>query len=276
MTVDSLSVAARILEEISCNAWPALRTLLYGGWVIRLSDGRTRRTNSVQPLYDSGVSLDERICHCVSIYHDSGLDALFKITPAVLPSDLDRKLASRGMLRVSETEVQTAGIERILDGRRSPEKAGRIPARDGTGAASHVDVRVTDEPSSDWFDRCFEWNEIPLRLRESTASMLSSSPVKRAYATAYLDGEPAGTAYAAVEGRWVGLFLVTVRADARRRGIGTALVRKIAESASADGAREAYLQVFSENDAARVLYRRLGFERQYTYWYRSVPVASDA
>jgi ribosomal protein S18 acetylase RimI-like enzyme len=34
------------------------------------------------------------------------------------------------------------------------------------------------------------------------------------------------------------------------------------------GARQAYLQVQADNEAARRLYRQFGFEERYMYWYR--------
>jgi len=41
----------RSVEERSLNAWPSLHQMLYDGWVLRFSNGYTRRANSVSPIY---------------------------------------------------------------------------------------------------------------------------------------------------------------------------------------------------------------------------------
>lgn len=267
--MQSLQDAARLIEEVSCNAWPALHTLVFGGWVIRISDGRTRRTNSVQPLYPSDLSLDERLAHCISLYHECGLDALFKITPAVIPHDLDAQLASRGMARVSETEVQTADIATVIEAASAGGTAGDAIRR---RAESPVRVSVADDIDGTWLDRCLCWNGVDRSYREATARMLKSATVGRAFITASLDGNPVGIAYAAFEQQWVGLFMVTVSPEYRRRGVGRAMVKATAELALEREVEKAYLQVFSENEIAKAMYRKLGFSRLYSYWYRSIPV----
>ena len=59
----------------------------------------------------------------------------------------------------------------------------------------------------------------------------------------------------------VELHLLCVRADARRRGIGEALVRDALQRARAAGARGVVLWTQPTMDAAQRLYRRCGFER---------------
>jgi [ribosomal protein S18]-alanine N-acetyltransferase len=53
---------------------------------------------------------------------------------------------------------------------------------------------------------------------------------------------------------------MAVRADARRRGVGFALVRACLDAARARGARRVVLHVFPHNPAAIALYRKHGFE----------------
>jgi ribosomal protein S18 acetylase RimI-like enzyme len=57
------------------------------------------------------------------------------------------------------------------------------------------------------------------------------------------------------------LHLLCVRPDARRRGIGEALVRDALQRAKAAGARRVVLWTQPTMDAAQRLYRRCGFER---------------
>ena len=51
------------------------------------------------------------------------------------------------------------------------------------------------------------------------------------------------------------------------RGLGSRLVREAFEWASACGAPEVYLSVFSENHGAQRLYDRMGFEKVDEFWF---------
>ena len=75
----------RTIEELSMNAWPAMRTLHYDGWVLRSADGYTKRANSVYPLYSSEQDVDAKIEFCESFYRDLNLPTVFKLTRVSIP-----------------------------------------------------------------------------------------------------------------------------------------------------------------------------------------------
>jgi len=54
------TLASRV-EETCLNAWPALQEVHYDGWLLRLADGKTRRTNSVNVLRHGSRPLSEKI-----------------------------------------------------------------------------------------------------------------------------------------------------------------------------------------------------------------------
>lgn len=55
------------------------------------------------------------------------------------------------------------------------------------------------------------------------------------------------------------LLLIAVRPENRRRGIGEALIRRLAQDARVRGAERIFLEM-RENNPAAALYRRVGFE----------------
>ncbi|MEE8613719.1 MAG: GNAT family N-acetyltransferase, partial [Roseateles sp.] len=70
-----------------------------------------------------------------------------------------------------------------------------------------------------------------------------------------------------VEGDLVGLY--DIASALPRQGHGERLCRALLARAHAQGARQAYLQVGTDNAVAQRLYARLGFRFAYRYHYRS-------
>jgi ribosomal-protein-alanine N-acetyltransferase len=77
---------------------------------------------------------------------------------------------------------------------------------------------------------------------------------------ASVDGEDAGFALAREAAGDAELLLLATRRSARRRGIGSALVRAILAEAQERGAEQLHLEVRAGNDAVR-LYRSEGFDK---------------
>ena len=56
-----MSITAKRVEEAALNAWPALQQILYDGWILRFSQGYTKRANSVNPIFQSSIDLETKI-----------------------------------------------------------------------------------------------------------------------------------------------------------------------------------------------------------------------
>ena len=84
-----------------------------------------------------------------------------------------------------------------------------------------------------------------------------------------VEGSPAAAGLGVVTGDWMGVFEVVVAQAFRGRGLGRKLMNALRGWAWGEGARRAYLQVMEDNQPAIELYRRLGFETEYPYWYRT-------
>jgi ribosomal protein S18 acetylase RimI-like enzyme len=106
----------------------------------------------------------------------------------------------------------------------------------------------------------------PNLTRAELAEMLASPNVL--FAVAELDGDVVGFVDASrhqpsdptdVDAPWCGINNLAVRADRRRRGVGTALVRAAEAWAGAKGLGDVRLQVYEFNAGARAFYERLGY-----------------
>ena len=71
--------------------------------------------------------------------------------------------------------------------------------------------------------------------------------------------------------RWSGVTSVATTADARRRGVATAVLAALAGWSAGQGAASMYLQVLASNAPAVALYERLGFVHHHDYVYRTAP-----
>ena len=71
---------------------------------------------------------------------------------------------------------------------------------------------------------------------------------------------PAAIGRCVVDGRWAGFMAVEVAPGARRQGLATAVMAALAGRALAEGASAAWLQVESDNTAARAMYAGMGFD----------------
>ncbi|HEY0448271.1 GNAT family N-acetyltransferase [Actinophytocola sp.] len=239
-----------VLDDLLRRGWPALSEVDVDGWVARVSGGVTQRANSVAPLavppdVGSAMARVERL------YGAHGLPAVFQLGPTVWPPDLDERLAARGYRYGSPTTVEVAEVAPVLS---------RLPS----GAPS----AITALPDEEWMDL---WWAVDGRgddvARDVARWILTAGPAL--YGSVRDERGVAAVARLALVGEWGGLYCMAVRADARRRGLGSVVLRGVLSAAVGLGVRRCWLQVRASNAAARALYAGAGFTEAARYHYRT-------
>jgi ribosomal protein S18 acetylase RimI-like enzyme len=251
----------RMLDELAARAWPAAEAIPLGGWLLRASEGVTRRANSVWPADSpANADLEDQVAQVEAFYAVRGLPVRFQLSPAVAPFCLDAFLAGRGYQHVSPTAVQTAALPSILE--RTP------PLRHHP----EFEVEVAEAYHDDWFHTYVAVEHAGETQLDARRAILQRIANTAGFVLLRIDGEPAAVGLGVVEGKWLGLFCMATAPRYRRRGAAAAILRTLAIWAQLYEARAAYLQVMEENAAAQRLYASAGFVTLYQYHYRELGI----
>ena len=238
----------REIEERSLNAWPALSRVFLDGWIVGLSEGYTRRANSVNPLYPGLLEPGRKVEQCEATYSERDLSTVFKITPLAEQDRLDGFLADRNYEKVATTRVQTLTLDGALN--------------DSDGA------EILDQRDDAWMADYGRIKRIGAGELRKTAAVLDRIGVKKRFVAVRVNTQRVAAGIAAVEGDHVGLFGIAVDPDYRRRGWGRQVTLALLRAGASCGASKAYLQVEADNAVALSLYESMGFSDLYRYWYR--------
>lgn len=244
----------RELARVTARAWQPVEREALGEWELRASAGFTRRANSALPLGDPGMPLDEALTRVRRWYGRRDLPAYIQTATGAEGTQelLCAELEARGWLREVTAEVRVGALAPLADGPDGPP--GTDPA-----AAAHVRLdRACDEA---WLRRYQRFEEPgPHVLR-----VLGAGPSVWFASVAGDDGVPAAIGRCVVDGRWAGFMAVEVDPARRRRGLASAVMRALSQRALDEGASAAWLQVESDNEAARALYDGMGFATHHRY-----------
>jgi N-acetylglutamate synthase len=238
-----------IMEELSLNAWTSLQTMLYDGWIIRFANGYTKRANSVNPLYRSRLGIDKKLRFCENLYQEKNLPVVFKLTPAIHPSNLDDRLGESGYQKDSPTSVQTLDLEAIH-----------------FQASSKTEIQ--ESLSHEWLENFYAMSAVSELHRQTLREILSNIVPRHCFVSLRFNYRVIACGLGVLQAGYLGLFDIVTDKDFRRRGYGQQVVKSILAWGRENKAKTAYLQVMLDNTPALHLYSKLGFMEQYQYWYR--------
>lgn len=274
--MDSLTKSSiRYMEEISLNAWPSHKSELYDGWLIRYSHNYTYRTNSVEQVGPSSISIPKKVAFCENAYRHHGTPASFKINPLLDPS-FEKYLEEQGYEVRHVTDVMTAD----LDGMNlMPHPQEEYEFGNHLGLPSSVrysdDLVVLVQPmiTDEWITGVLHLNGTcdPV-LRRIVPAMYKAIPKKTIVCSVEVDGRMVASGLGICDREYIGIYAIYVSPACRRRHYARAICSTLLLEGSRQGASKAYLQVVSGNQPAHTLYEDLGFRKFYTYWFRSKKV----
>jgi N-acetylglutamate synthase len=237
------------VEETCLNAWPALRQVLLDGWVLRFSEGLTRRANSVNPLRGPRETDDGLIAACETLYQRRGLPTIFRL-PSIIGPDLDERLEELGYGREGESCVRYGDLTAVE-------------------MASDADVELLSRPTREWFAAMGALQNYTAEQRRTYRRIVGAITVPATFAAVSIDGRFVALAHGAIHDRLLCYESVVTDPRHQRRGYARRVIASLAAWAKDEGADGACLEVEAHNTAGLALYDLVGLKTElYRYHYR--------
>lgn len=239
-----LSLRIIELEKLSDATWPAERVLEFGKWLIRISDGYTKRANSVlptgsAPIGEPAAEIAAAVDSVKKIYLENGLTPAFAI-PLPIYAELDNHLEAAGWKLSLSTSFLIKDLGAKLD-ESHPE----------------FSFEITDYPSDAWLDT---------QSDQRIANILRRYPAH--YGTLKSGEQVLAVGRVAILGSWAIVTKLFVDPEHRGKGMAKLMMNRLMSIAIDDGATKIALQVDDENGAALALYQSMGFRFHHSSVYR--------
>lgn len=256
----------RYMEKIAADGHRALEIEEYKDWELSFSKGYTRRANSIRltcaPIEEINSEVEEKLLFAEKEYAKRKLPCIFKLTEA------DKKfsdyLERHGYTVVQPTDVMILplnGADYLISvSENIQDMVKAIVTNPG-------ECVFSSEPEG-WFELYFEFEGITDKTSHEICKEIHANvQIDKAYIKILYEGRVAAVASLAIEDGYSLLHNVVVDPKLRGNGLGKKLCwAAISESKSLE-ADYSYLQVIQTNEIAVNLYKKLGYEKLYTYWY---------
>src|SRR5260370_20756042 len=186
--------------EATCfNAFPSLKQAILAGWLLRFSEGLSRRANSANPLQPDHASPEAVIEAVEAIYRRQGLPAIVRV-PSFLTA-IEARLMARGYTSEGESCVlygEMNGVTAVVD----------------------PSVELSPHASTEWLAAMAALQGHNAAHRQTYRRIVRAIAVPAAFAGLRIDGRLAALAYGAVSDSL--LCYESVITDSRRRRHGLA------------------------------------------------------
>ncbi len=239
------------IEETCFNAFPALQQVIHGGWLLRFSEGLSRRANSVNPLRPECGDAAAVIAAADKLYHAQGLPTIFRV-PSIADPALDDALAARGYTAEGESCVLYGGM-------------------DAVDASTDTAVQVLPRPGAEWLAAMAALQGHSPAQSDIYRRIVAGIAIPARFALLAVDGMPAALAYGALHNGLLCYESVVTDPRHRRQGLARRVIASLAAWAGDGGASGICLQVEAGNASARALYAGFGLTELYRYHYRRAP-----
>lgn len=237
------------IEAAGLSAWPALHSEFYDGWLLRYSNGYTKRANSINPTCPSTLPLHTKIDECRRRYADHHLPVVFRVTSLCAEPDLDDYLIRHHFQYSSPTKVMACSLSQTDR---------------GAGLSSEFSFLSLD----DWLSLFYHLSDFSTKFRDAHQAILSKICKQVVFLGLTSNGKSVACGMGVLDGHYCGLFSLLTKYKYRNQGFGSELVFALLNWALENDATYAYLQVQVNNLPAIHLYQKHQFQPIYEYWYR--------
>jgi GNAT superfamily N-acetyltransferase len=231
------------LEELSTVTWPAAQSFLRGGWLYRISEGASYRSNSallvgLPDFADPLLPLDDELDYLIETFQKSSLLPTIHL-PLPRYEAMDKYLDRLGWQVAIDGQVMVADKPAI------------------SAQTDHsYSVHTFDQPSAEFQS---------VRASSDACETMARYPAR--YICIYGDdGHAVATGRIATWGDWAMLTALFVPKAARGRGWSKVLIRELLAQSPAT---KVALQVDRKNFVALSLYSAIGFKHHHDYRFRT-------
>lgn len=180
---------------------------MHAGWILRFSEGYTKRANSINPIYSSIEDFKRKIENNEKLYRESNLRVVYKMTPLVGgSSNLDSVLEKSEYTLEGETSVQLLPILEI-------------------DKTIETNVVIYNKLHEDWFHNFCILNNISENHQLTLKKMLENIVPITCFILLIDDDSVVACGLGVLEDEYIGLFDIVTHEKYRNKGYGAKLIR---------------------------------------------------